>query len=199
METWGTGHHNKGPDGRAKEIEGYIDQGVEWILQHISVPEVIVDLGCDTGYMLHKFLLEIGKKSQKLISVFGVDLYYDKSLFRDVPIIREDIQSPILLGRLGVFGADLVILNHSLEHVMNPHLVMQNIRLLKPKHVFIALPHCDSPWVSWDSHMSAWNEAFLEHFMKMYGFRTTIAKCLRSFRNDEETSRPLVEIWQIFR
>jgi 2-polyprenyl-3-methyl-5-hydroxy-6-metoxy-1,4-benzoquinol methylase len=66
-----TKHHNKGDDGRSKEIEGYIEQSVNWAVHHATQRGYdlkdlsVLDVGCDYGYALHYLLIKSGDQGDK--------------------------------------------------------------------------------------------------------------------------------------
>lgn len=208
-----TSAHRKDENGRSLEIEGYIQQGLEWMSRGLGwrlpyglgnpdgsrPPLSVLDMGCDYGYALQVLH---GSANRALIRSVGIDPFYSSNPF-GFDLRRHSMDDPtlpfLLQDRVGILrrargGFDLAVLNHSLEHVPNPYLVMQNVRaLLKPSNsvVFIAVPDERDPWSRWEGHYTIWTKSWLVRFMQMNGFRPIAAKVVE-LRPDHH------EIWGLF-
>lgn len=190
--------HDKDAQGRSEVIEGYIAQSVEYAYASLledarfllsSASATALDMGCDNGYALHHLNLHHNFSRAHLV---GVDPYYTHNHW-NMDLRRLAMDDPALPGLLGGRMFDLIILNHALEHVSNPYIVMQNVhRLLRTNGVvFIAVPHANSEWAQWDGHYSIWTTEWLKRFMRINGFDV--------LRNCEQEFRPgCVEVWGTF-
>lgn len=111
---------------RFKEITKFIKNGR------------VLDIGCSTGIMLSIFKtngfevkgVEISKKAAEITGKKGIDVVvgpFEKVKFNE--------------------KFDLVILNHTLEHLENPFEILEKVKkILKPKgYLMIDLPNFDSP------------------------------------------------------
>lgn len=111
---------------RVKEITRFIKTGK------------VLEIGCSTGLMLSLFKIkgfeakgvELSKKAAEKAIEKGIDVkiaFFEKINFNE--------------------KFDLVVLNHTLEHMENPVEVLKKIKsILKPKgYVMIDLPNFDSP------------------------------------------------------
>lgn len=203
--TRGTGRMEKNATGRSPKVEACIDIAVDWIYKALGDVELsaVIDLGCDTGYMMHRFRT-LGKTKPPPFTL-GVDMYSHGSLFPDVEIMREDVCSSVLPQRIVAETAVLhnlesdgdallITMSHALEHVCNPHAAIQNIKALRPNYVYIAVPASHSEWANWGSHLTCWTEKFLRHTMvDTHGFEEV--------RMDTMCLDPegMEEVWGLFR
>lgn len=204
--TRGTSRMEKNAEGRSPKVEACIDIAVDWIYQTIRraeyFPMGVIDLGCDSGYMLHRF--RTLQPTRPALFTLGVDMYSNGSLFPDVEIMREDVCSAVLPERIFQEteilesleveeGQLLVTMSHALEHVCNPHAAIQNIKALRPNYVYIAVPEANSEWANWGSHLTCWTEEFLRHTMvDTHGFEE-ISMVTRSLNPEG-----LKEVWGLF-
>lgn len=191
-----TKFHNKGKNGRSFEIEFYIKETVEWLAKRVFADYGrslytldILDVGCDYGAFMNT-LHDLGVPKERLV---GIDPYHTINPF-DLNIQRLSmVESLAPLKR----HFDLAVLNHTLEHVENPHTAIRQVKKVLNgtfSQVFVAVPHASYPWAHWDGeggHLSVWTPEWLTIFMNLHGFRQE-HKELRCFREDK------VEIWGLY-
>lgn len=183
-----TSLHNYDADGRDRQIEEYIRHSVDFALLNCAPYSTMLDLGCDYGYAMYY----AKSCSLEIRDLIGVDLYYKSNPF-NLDIRRESLIDPLLLSKLGIYRPDVFIfLNHSLEHLHDPYSLMRNLDPFKRRsNLFVAVPHCDSPWALEPGHYTIWNEKWLTHFMEMFGWKCVNVDT-REFRLGH------VEIWGVF-
>lgn len=186
-----TVHHNKDSSGISKEIESYIEKTVDWIDDRISLNgKCILDCGCDYGHLLKSCI-------DKGASGIGIDPYHTHNPY-NLSILKEDMCDPLLDKKIGSHfksSFNLIVFNHSLEHVYNPYLAIKNAQLLLDKegYIFLGLPRCEHDWAYWEGHYSIWNEKWATQFMSLNGFTLVHEKKDICFRKDN------VEFWQLFK
>jgi len=169
-----TAHHNHDDDGRSREIESYARQGMDWLAHRLfehnfGLPKSVLELGCDYGTCLN----QLRSMNPGIVRrVAGVDTHFSINPF-NLDIRRWDMTDPNLRHLFKDEKFDLVVLNHSLEHVYNPYAAIAAARsMLDPNDglVFIAVPHRKSEWAFWEYHYTIWDERWLVHFMQLNGF-----------------------------
>ena len=179
-----TGHHDLDENGLSPEIEGYINQSCEWVQSHMGVPGSVLDAGCDYGHALKVW------RDRGVFTLKGIELYAEKNPYK-FDISRESLEDPLLPAKLKHTQYDLVFVNHVLEHLYNPYSFMKSMNELKPKHIYIAVPHAKEPWALWEGHYTIWTPEWLEHFMKLNGWK--------QIAGAEMVLRPgHTEIWGLF-
>ena len=167
-----TEHHNKNKEGISIEIEKYIKQSVDFVMDYFQKNNVIInsvlDIGCDYGYALKCF------KDRK-ISTTGIDPYSEINPY-NLTIIKEDF-----LQYNKKIDYNLTFLNHTLEHFDNPNAVLDKLR---SKYIFIAVPDAHYEWASWKTHKSVWTMQFLKKSMTDRNFKA-LELTYRCFREDD--------------
>lgn len=177
-----TAYHNKQADGRSKEIEGYIEKSMEWLMLKVAEDEGVVssaiDFGGDYGYAAHILQSRYYVSQVTCVDPNGTNLL-------GVPVVPESMEAYV-----SPTAVDLVVFNHSIEHVENPYAALRNacLSLGREGYVFLGLPEASKPWALWEGHMSIWTEKFATNFLERAGF-TIVASTTRCFREDNE------EIW----
>lgn len=191
-----TVHHGKGDDGRAPEIEAYIKQSVDWAVANSDKCQTLVDIGCDYGFAIQHFKDVVGEDAKG----FGCDMYYTHNPF-GLDIVRESMEDPLLplkllplLNKTEQTASCMWFMNHTLEHVYNPYIIMASIQQMKVDgdYLFIAVPHADSEWATWEGHYTIWNEKWVQHFAQFFGW-DLVAQETKELREGH------VEIWSIFK
>lgn len=183
-------HGQRSDDGRAPEIEEYVKKSVQYALNememlHSSV--LMLDLGCDYGFAMHH-----AKQLNPAVQPIGVDLCYTINPF-DLDIRRESLEDPRLVEKLDCGLPDLIFVNHTLEHLYNPYILMSSIHRLSSRgsRIFIAVPHGLDDWSRAEGHYTIWTPAWLEHFCKLCGW-SAASIVIQEFRPGHR------EIWGIF-
>lgn len=192
-----TKHHNKDAvTKRSPEIEGYIRQSIDWVLDNAkSLPNdpSVMDLGGDTGYAG----LYMAKDHNMTGPYTLVEPYYPGNCFEDegfIPDVNYAYMDSLgLKAAWGMDRVDLIISNHSLEHTKNPQQAIQNMSTLCKKggYVYVGLPLAGTDWSYWEGHLSLWDHKFTQVSFERKGFKM-VAQETRCFRGNN------VEFWTLF-
>jgi len=101
----------------------------------VGLNDSILDVGCGQGILLHKM------KESGFDNVFGIDPFIDETIVykNGLKILKKDLSDMV-----GVY--DLIMFNHSFEHMENPLQVMKksNELLKLNKTLLIRIPVADS-------------------------------------------------------
>lgn len=138
----------------------------------------ILDVGCGTGWLLHLLY------SEGFTSVLGIDPYVDRDLEfpNGVRVLKREL--PELDGSF-----DLVMLNHSFEHMAQPERVLRDLRrLVAPgRSALIRIPVADSwawrhygvQWVQLDAprHLFLHTRRSIELLAARTGFEVEYVEC----------------------
>jgi SAM-dependent methyltransferase len=183
-------HGQRSDDGRAPQIEEYVKKSVEYALNEMGMLHdsvLMLDLGCDYGFAMHH-----AKQLNPAVQPIGVDLYYTINPF-DLDIRRESLEDPRLVEKLDCGLPGLIFVNHTLEHLYNPYILMSSIHRLSSRdsRIFIAVPHGLDDWSRAEGHYTIWTPAWLEHFCKLCGW-SAASIVIQEFRPGHR------EIWGIF-
>lgn len=124
----------------------YPSSGLEFLKKaHISMDSRILDVGCGEGYLL-KLLGEIGFRRLK-----GVDPYIQNDIKykNGIKIVKKQISD---LNE----EFDLIMFNHSFEHIQNPKLTLESVYRLLSEHgkCIIRLPTVSS--YAWKKYNINW-------------------------------------------
>lgn len=177
-------HHNKNETGHSPEIEGYINSTVEWIDATIGINgKRVLDVGADYGHLLHLCLLRGAQTSSCAVEPFESFNPYSLQIHTVKFEYFKDDNDELF---------DLIVFNHSLEHLDNPYGLLEKARsLLKPTgHIFLGLPDCGFEWAYREGHTSLWNDKFTLVTLERTGFKP-IDLQHRCFRDSN------VELWAI--
>lgn len=128
------------------------DKSAEALFGIIESSKHILDIGCGNGDLI-KTLAKIYKAK----SFIGIDPYltHDSTISENCKIIKSELTNE----NIGQF--DLIIMNHSFEHMDNPLEILNNLKniILPGAIIVIRIPVCDSyffhkyksNWVQLDS------------------------------------------------
>ena len=138
----------------------------------IKMNDKILDVGCGKGILLHK-MKESGFKY-----VLGIDPFIDETIIykNGLKILKEnffDLNEKF----------DLIMFNHSFEHMENPLEVLQhsNYLLNEKKYLLVRIPVADSVaffkyrenWSSLDAprHLFLYTKKSIQHLANLSGFK----------------------------
>ena len=136
--------------------EGFIGKLLQMRMPHDKLPQLqktgvntdskILDVGCGAGHLLHT-LRECGFKNTHGIDPFNTkNIQYSNGLTIKQQSIHDVTES----------GWDLIMLNHSFEHVLDQHETLTQIKkLLKPGGVCMIRVPTVSSW-AWDHYGVNW-------------------------------------------
>lgn len=174
--------HDYGKQQNANNIEKYVAQSCKHLEKFLAnVPQAsgyktLLDIGCGNTQVLDYFARE---ECAFQLDGRGVDKYPQAE---DPRIITGDFYN---LSGCGIKEADVIVINHTLEHSLAPLLLEQVRSIHKVGGVlFIAVPDADFPWAyditSSTTHWSIFNEGFLRVLLQRYGYEVCVEKkCFR--------------------
>lgn len=138
----------------------------------------LLDVGCGTGWLLHLLY------SEGFTSVLGLDPYVERDLEfpNGVRVLKRRLEE-----HQGQF--DLVMLNHSFEHMAEPEQVLREVRRLTApgRHALVRVPIADSwawreygvHWVQLDAprHLYLHTRRSLQLLAERTGFELEHVEC----------------------
>lgn len=130
-------------------------------------PKVVFDIGCNIGINLLPF-------KEHGVDCYGVDLNAESIAYgrtKGLNLIHGDIAELQKLGK----KADFIIINHVLEHILDPeHFLAQVSGLLSPKGLlYIGVPglfNCSPHLVFQNAHVWQFTDDTLTYLMKCCGY-----------------------------
>lgn len=183
-----TKFHNKGKDGRSSEIESFIRKSMDFAISHLDIPLCdarVLDLGADYGYAL-EYLRQQGATTSYLTGY--------EPFNTDNPFGLQLRQASMTEDYFFYEPLDLIIFNHTLEHVREPYKAMDLAKANLDENglIFVAVPEANAPWALWEGHYTLWTKNFLIHFMDMFDLEPVETRH-NCFRGDN------IEVWGIFK
>ena len=138
------GYYSLGGDPAKPSRENRLNMNA-WLKRvHIGTSERVLDVGCGQGRILHEFA------RAGFSSLTGIDPFIEKDIAysNGIRIFKKDVEE-----MTGEF--DLIMMNHSFEHMSNPTATLKKIhQLLVPgKFLLIRIPLVSSfAWKKYSTH-----------------------------------------------
>lgn len=165
-------------DGYKKKKEEYAGHSFDWISQQFPVMHPkngarILDVGCNTGAFLSRFV-------QSGWNGYGVEPSQNMSRVAQEKYQLDNIQTCLFqTGTFPVESFDFVSLLHTLEHLENPSLILNDIReVLRPDGtLYIEVPDIFHPKSSFYTsyfaapHLYVFSHKTLKRLLATHGFR----------------------------
>ena len=119
-------------------------KSIRFIIDHLDENKDIriADIGCGDGYVLHHL------QKHGFNNIIGVDIA-QKSAYENIEIINGNIEHLPFQDN----SFDVVICNHTLEHVMNLEKAVQELKRIAKKKLIITIPRQKYYKYTFDLHL----------------------------------------------
>lgn len=188
-------HRDKDYESHEKIFKNIFTKRYNLISKHFKKPGRILDIGAATGILLSVF-------KGNGWEVWGVEPSGSSEVIRErgFKVLKSQFEKTLL--RKNYF--DVVVLNHTLEHLKNPTKVLKRVKTILKKNgiVYIDVPNFESlssrlyrqkwPYLLLEEHVHHFTPNTLEKIFKKSGFRVV---WWRTWSGYFDVANPLFHIW----